>query len=164
MKASLKILSAAVCSLLLGLPAAQAETPIHVVINAGTVGNELVVSPRELTLKVGEVYRFVVSNPSENIHVVAAPELAATVHTTQLVKIGLPRLGLDEGRGGPVPSPRVDWPNPGISEGISLQPGQMIEWTFTPVAKGKYKFACNDTVHAAAGMHATVEVISQDAP
>ena len=90
MKAPLKILSAAVCGLLLGLPAARAEIPIYVFINAGSAGNEIAFFPRELRLKVGEVYRFVVSNPSENIHVVAAPELAATVQTTQLT-IGLPR-------------------------------------------------------------------------
>jgi len=100
-------------------------------------------------LKVGETYQFVVSNPSKQEHVVAAPELAATVKTAELTTEGLPRLDL--------PVPALD-----MRTGITLQPGQLIEWTFIPLAEGSYKFGCDDPVHAAAGMHAMVEVISQD--
>jgi len=143
MNALSKILAAAVCGLLLGLPAAQAEIPVYVFINVGTVGDELTVFPGELTLKEGTVYKFVVSNPSDTTHIVAAPELAATVKTTELT----------------IGSPRLDWPTPGISEGISLPAGQMIEWTFTPTKEGRYKFGCDDPVHAAAGMHAMINIV-----
>ena len=145
MKAPLKIVAAAVCGLLLGLPAAQAgDMPISQFINIGTAANELTVHPQELRLKVGETYRFVVSNPSQQIHVVAAPELAAAATTVDLMIVGQ-KLGVD--------APSLD-----ISTGITLQPGQMILWTFTPLGEGIYKFGCDDPVHAAAGMHTMVRV------
>jgi len=149
MKAPLKILAAAVCGLLLGLPAAQAgDLPIHEFINIGTAGNELAVHPHALQLNVGETYQFVVSNPSQQIHVVAAPELAATATTVDLMILGQ-KLGVD--------APSLD-----ISTGITLQPGQMILWTFTPLGEGVYKFGCDDPVHSAAGMHTMVEVSTQE--
>lgn len=150
MNAPSKMLAAAVCGLLLGLPAALGgELPIRLFINLGTAEDSLTVHPQELTLQVGEIYQFVVSNPSGQEHVVAAPELAATVRTAELATEGLPRLDL--------PMPALD-----ITTGITLQPGQMIEWTFTPLAEGIYKFGCDDPVHAAAGMHTMIDVRSQD--
>ncbi len=137
------------CGLLLGLPTAQAESIEFVYINVGETGHELTVWPGQVTLEAGELYRFVVSNPSEDIHVVAAPELAATVKTEEL-RIG-ELLRLD------VPAPPLD-----MTTGITLQPNMTIEWTFTPLAEGVYKLGCDDPVHAAAGMHTMIDVISQD--
>ena len=149
MKALLKILAATVCGLVLGLSAALAgDIPIYRFINVGTTGDDLTIHPGDLTLQVGETYRFVVSNPSKKIHVVAAPELAPTVRTAEL------RI---EGRRLDVVAPRLD-----MVTGITLQPGQMIEWTFTPLEEGAYKFGCDDPVHAAAGMHAMIEVATQE--
>ena len=149
MRAPLKILAAAVCGLLLGLPAVQAgEMPIHQFINMGTAENEFSVYPHALMLKVGETYQFVVSNPSKEIHVVAAPELAATVKTTQLAITG-EKLG--------VAAPPLD-----LMTGITMQPGQIVLWTFTPLDEGVYKFGCDDPVHAAAGMQAMIEVMTQE--
>jgi len=150
MNAPIKILAAAVCGLLLGLPAALAgEMPIRHFINLGTAQDPLTIHPRGLTLQVGETYQFVVSNPSKEQHVVAAPELAAMVKTAELTTEGLPRLKLAV--------PALD-----IATGITLQPGQMIEWTFTPLVEGAYKFGCNDPAHAAAGMHTMIDVRTQD--
>lgn len=147
MNTPFRIFAAAVCAFLLGFPAALAgDIPIRHFINLGTAQDALTIYPRELTLQIGETYQFVVSNPSKVGHVVAAPEFAATVRTAELT----------------IGSPRVDYPVPGISEGISLQPGQMIEWTFTPLAEGVYKFGCDDPVHAKAGMHARIKVTSQE--
>jgi len=149
MRAPFRILAAAVCGLLLGLPAAQAgDMPIRQFINIGTAKNELTVYPHELQLNVGENYQFVVSNPSKQIHVIAAPELAATVTTVDLAISG-------EGLG--VNAPSLD-----MTTGITLQPGQMILWTFTPLGEGVYKFGCDDPVHAKAGMHTMVEVATQE--
>ena len=129
----------------MGLPATQAHdrSPIVVFISFGTLENELKVFPRELTLEAGELYQLVVSNPSENNHVVVAPEFAATALTKKLLKS----------------SPRIDYPAASLTTGISVQPGHMMEWTFTPLKEGTYKFGCDEPVHAAAGMHATIKVV-----
>lgn len=149
MNAPLNILATAVCGLLLGLPAAQAdEIPIRMFINLGDTQNELTIHPSALRLQVGETYQFVVSNPSREEHVVAAAELAASVKTVVLA-VQAPKLG--------VILPTLD-----MTTGITLQPGQIIEWTFTPLAEGIYKFGCDEPVHAAAGMHAMVEVVTQE--
>lgn len=147
MNAPLKILAAALCGLLLGLPAAQAEDyfPINdVYIQVGTEGNPMAIEPREVTLRVGEVYRFIVNNPSSVTHVVAATELRETVVTTELFKW----------------TPTLDYPALVLAAGISLHPGEMMEWTFVALEEGKYKFGCDDPIHAAEGMHTIVNVVS----
>lgn len=161
MNAPFKILAAAVCGLLLGLPAAQAEIPVYVFIDMGAPGNALTMSPRSVTLKSGELYRFVVSNPGDTAHVVAAPELGAKAQTQQLT-IGSPRLELYEGRVDWGQAARVALPAGKIISGVDLKPGEQIEWTFTPLAEGVYKFGCDNPAHAAAGMFATVDVIAGD--
>ena len=142
-----KFFAAAVCGLLLGLPAAaQADEywPMEdIFIHFGTQDNKLTVSPAELTLQAGEIYRIVVINPSTKSHVVAAPELAATGLTVDLLK----------------GTPKVDYPTAAISAGISVRPGQMMEWTFMPIQEGRYKLGCNQLFHKAAGMHAMIEVV-----
>jgi len=176
MKAPLKILAAALCGLLLGLPvvqaddywgflqaddysvhpndlgrrAAEAQFIEYVYINVGAAGkeNRLTMWPREVTLEAGELYRFDISNPSKDIHVVAAHELAAMVNTTELRTGGL--LRLDQSL------PTLD-----MTTGITLQPNQTIEWTFTPLSEGVYKFGCDDPVHAAAGMHTMITVVPE---
>lgn len=148
MNAPFKFLAAVVSGLLLGLPATQAQDdyfPVtDVFIQFGTQGNELKVFPPELTLQVGELYRIVIINPSENDHIVAAPELAAMGVTTSLLK----------------GTPRVDYATGTIAAGISVRAGQMMEWTFMPLEKGIYKFGCDAPDHAAAGMHTTINVVS----
>ncbi len=148
MKAPLKILAAALCGLLLGLPAAQADEddfwPItDVYVQFGGEHDEMMVSPSQLTLQAGELYRIVLINPSELDHVVAAPELAAKGLTTELVQ------GFED----------VEYPAMNIAKGIELGPGQTIEWTFMPLEEGTFKLGCEDRVHAAAGMHAMIKVV-----
>ena len=148
MKAPLKILAAALCGLLLGLPAALAGEddywPItDVYVQFGGEGDELMVSPSELTLQAGELYRIVPINPSELTHVVAAPELAAKGLTTEVVR------GFED----------VFNPKMSIAKGIELGSGQTIEWTYMPLEEGTFKLGCEDTVHAAAGMHAMIKVV-----
>lgn len=148
MNTPFRIFAATVCALLLGFPAALAgDMPIRHFLNLGTAQDALTIYPRELTLQIGETYQFVVSNPSTKLHVVVAPELEANAKTAEL------RI---EGRGIDVAAPKLD-----MTTGITLQPGQMIEWTFTPLAEGAYKFGCDDPVHAAAGMHAMIKVTKQ---
>ena len=148
MNAPLKILAAALCGLLLGLPAAQAHEddfwPItDLYVQFGGEHGQLMVSPSELTLQAGGLYRIVLINPSELTHVVAAPELAVNGLTTELLQ------GFEA----------VDYPAASITAGISLAPGQTIEWTFMPLEEGTFKLGCEDTVHATAGMHAMIKVV-----
>ena len=145
MNALVKVMAAMAAPLLaVGLPAAWAEVmPIRHFVNLGTVGNELTVTPPEVTLRVGETYQFVVSNPSQAKHVVSAPELLATTKTAKLA----------------TSSPWVEHPAASLKAGISMQPGAMMEWTFTPNKVGTYKFGCDTPAHAVAGMHMRIRVI-----
>lgn len=151
MNAPFTILAAAMCSLLVGLPAAlafdgQDAWPVtDVFMHLGTGANGLAVSPPQLTLKAGELYRIVVINPSENDHIVAAPELASTGVTTSLLK----------------GTPRVDYPASLINAGIAVRPGQLVEWTFMPLEAGTYTFGCDNPSHAAAEMDATIKVVRE---
>ncbi len=147
MNAPLKIFAAALCGLLLGLPAAQAEDewPVtDVYIQMGAQGNPMIIEPREVTLQVGEVYRFVISNPSNVTHNVAATKLREAVVTTELFKW----------------TPTLDYPALVLSAGISLHPGESMEWTFVALEEGAFKFGCDDPTHAAAGMQTIVKVVS----
>jgi len=148
MNAPLKILAAALCGLLLGLPAAQAHEddfwPItDLYVQFGGEHGQLMVSPSELTLQAGELYRIILINPSGLVHVVAAPELAANGLTTGILQ------GFED----------VNYPAASITAGISLAPGQTIEWTFMPLEEGTFKLGCEDRVHAAAGLHAMIKVV-----
>ncbi|MDH3438215.1 MAG: hypothetical protein OEN48_14660 [Betaproteobacteria bacterium] len=145
MNAPLRILAVALCGLLLALPAAQADeywpvTDVYIHFGRGT--NELKVSPTALAVELGELYRIII-NPSENEHIVAAPELAAMGLTTSLLK-GMPW---------------VYYPTEEITAGISVLPGQIIAWTFMPLEQGTYKLGCANPSHASAGMHAMVIVL-----
>lgn len=147
MNAPLKMLAGALCGLLLGLPAAQADEyfPVDdVYIQVGSEQNPMIIEPGEVTLRVGEVYRFIISNPSNITHVVAAPEFRQTVVTTELFKW----------------TPMLDYPGLVLSAGILLHPGEMMEWAFVALEEGAYKFGCDDPVHAAEGMHTIVNVVS----
>lgn len=147
MNAPLKFFAATFCGLLLGLPAAQAddEWPVNdVYIQMGAEGNPMIVEPREVTLQIGEVYRFVVSNPSKETHIVAATKLRESVVTTELFEW----------------TPTLDYPALVLSAGISLHPGESMEWTFVALEEGAFKFGCDDPVHAAAGMNTIVKIVS----
>lgn len=144
MNAHLTIVAAALGGVLLGLPAAfgfELEPTSRVSIAFSNDSNELVVYPREIKLEAGQVYRFVVINPSERNHTVAAPELVANSMTADLKTPTGNELSTQR-----------------LASGILLRPGQMIEWILMPIKEGLYKFGCNDAGHASAGMHTMVDV------
>ena len=147
MNAPNKLIAAAVCGLLLGLPLAQAEnylSPTDVFIHFGARDNAVRVSPAEIALVVGEPYRVVVINSSEERHIVAASEeLAATMRASSLLK----------------GTPRIDYPTGAITKGIELGPGEMLEWSFTPLQEGKAKIGCATPLHAELGMHTMIEMV-----
>lgn len=145
MNTALKILAAATCNLLLGLSGAQAAgtSPVYLFMSLGDTADALTVFPRELRLKAGTVYKFVVSNPSKSNHVVTARELSATAKTVELF----------------TSSPKKDYQTADLAAGITMQPGQMLEWTFIPQEAGKYKVGCSQARHAAAGMQSIIEVV-----
>lgn len=143
---------AAVFSMLLGSPATRAADtwPVQmewdrtdVFIQFGEYQNDLMVYPGKLTLQKGELYRFVVINPSDMTHVVAAPEFGDTTLTSGLMK---------------TPA-SADLAKASLAEGIMVRPGEMMEWYFMPMKEGTYKFGCGKPAHAKAGMHAMVEVL-----
>ncbi|MDH3414534.1 MAG: plastocyanin/azurin family copper-binding protein, partial [Gammaproteobacteria bacterium] len=101
------------------------------------------VYPGKLTLQRGELYRFVVINPSEMTHIVAAPEFSEKTLTSALMK---------------TPA-SADLAKASLAEGIVVRPGEMMEWYFMPVKEGTYKFGCAQSAHAKAGMHAMIEVL-----
>lgn len=148
MNALFKIVAAGVCGLLFGLPAAQADEywPMtDVFIHFGTADNKLRVTPDKLLVQVGEIYRVVVINPSDEPHIVAAPEFAGKVLTTDLLS----------------GTPTVDHPTQSIYKGIMVQPGQMLEWTFMPIETGQYKFGCTIPFHAEADMYVMIESVDE---
>lgn len=152
MKRRFRILAAAVCGMLLGLPGAQAAdtwpVPMQwdtkdVSIQLATGRGELVVQPGELNLKAGELYRLVIVNETGVNHTMAAPEFADKVLTSSLTKSP--------------PSP--DLTSMTIVTGMVMRPGERMEWNLMPVKEGTYKFGCGNPVHAAAGMEAIIHVL-----
>lgn len=146
------IATAAVFGMLLGSPVARAADtwPVQmewdrtdIFIQFGEYQNDLMVYPGKLTLKKGELYRFVVINPSDMTHIVAAPEFSEETLTAGLMK---------------TPA-SADLAKTSLAQGIMVRPGEMMEWYFMPVKEGTYKFGCAESAHAKAGMHAMVEVL-----
>lgn len=145
MNARLTILAAMLGGIVLGLPTGHSgefQPSTKVYVTFGTDKDELVAYPREVKLEAGQVYQFIVINPSEYNHIVAAPELATDVLTTELHKAPM----------GSELSTRV------LESGILLRPGQTIHWSFMPTKAGSYKLGCEDAMHAAAGMHTMIKV------
>lgn len=146
----LTIAAAAILGMLLGSPVTRAVDTwslakwdqTDVLIELGTNQNDLMVYPGKLTLQTGKLYRFVVTNPSDMSHVVAAPEFGAMVLTSSLHKF----------------PPSFDLATADMAKGVLVRPGEMMEWYFMPINEGTYKFGCAKPTHASAGMHAMIEV------
>ncbi len=152
MKTRLTIAIAAVFGMLLGSPVTRAADtwPVPMewdrtdkFIQFGEYQNDLMVYPGKLTLRKGELYRFIVINPTDMTHIVAAPEFSEKTLTSALMK---------------TPA-SADLAKASLAEGIAVRPGEMMEWYFMPVQEGTYKFGCGTPAHAKAGMHAMVEVL-----
>ncbi len=152
MKTRLTIAIAAVFGMLLGSPVTRAADtwPVPMewdrtdkFIQFGEYQNDLMVYPGKLTLRKGELYRFIVINPTDMTHIVAAPEFSDKTLTSALMK---------------TPA-SADLAKASLAEGIPVRPGEMMEWYFMPVQEGTYKFGCGTPAHAKAGMHAMVEVL-----
>ena len=138
-----RVLAAAVCGMLLGLPGAQAADTLPVAMNWNTTDvsiqlaterGKLVVQPGEFNLKAGGLYRFVIVNDSGVNHSLSAPEFAGTVLISDLESMS-------------------------IVSGLVVRPGERVEWHLMPVKEGTYKFGCSNPAHAAAGMEATIHVL-----
>jgi uncharacterized cupredoxin-like copper-binding protein len=112
-------------------------------IQFGEYQNDLMVYPGKLTLQKGQLYRFVVVNPSDMTHVVAAPEFSDKALTSALMKT----------------PPSTDLATASLAEGVAVRPGEMMEWYLMPIKEGTYKFGCAQSAHAKAGMHTMIEVL-----
>jgi len=152
MKTQLKIAALVVCSALVGLPSSQAADtwPVSsdweysdIYVQFGNGEDGLIVEPNKLTLQAGELYRIVFVNPSEQTHILSAPDLAGRVLTTDVRRY---------------PGDEI-LPSPTGGELLALRPAQMIEWYLMPTTEGAFKFGCALPDHAKAGMEVAIEVL-----
>lgn len=147
MNAQFTIAVTALCGMLLGLPAAQAQEQSSIKrlrVEIGLSEGDFTAFPEHLTLKAGEPYRLEFVNWSEGIrHIVMAPEFAGAVRTTAIRK--LPQ--------------REEMPGASFGGGIEVLPGGgRVEVYFVPYKEGRYKLFCQDRLHTQAGMDVTVDV------
>lgn len=137
------------------------QEPIEVIVQLGTKSGELAITPSELELQAGKVYRFVLNNPSNITHYLSVPRFGSTVQTDNINVQGgeVTRTGI---RRPPSPirprSVATSTFSYEVNE-IELRPGGMAQWTFTPVQAGSYKLGCGVPAHAQAGMASNILVI-----
>lgn len=146
MNAYFKIAVTALCGMLLGLPAAQAQVQSstkNLRVEIGLQEEDFTAFPNNLALKAGEYYRLELVNWSQGIrHIVMAPEFGRAVVTSEIRR--LPQR--EEMRGA------------GFDTGIPLAPGARVEVFFVPYKAGHYKLFCQDRIHTDAGMEVAVDV------
>lgn len=147
MNAYFRIAVTALCGMLLGLPAAQAQQsrPLtkSLLVEIGLSEENFSAFPNNLTLKAGEYYRLELVNWSQGIrHIVMAPEFGQAVVTSEIRR--LPH--------------RQEMRGAGFDTGIDLPPGGRVEVFFVPYKAGRYKLFCQDRVHTDAGMDVSLEV------
>ena len=148
MNAYFKIAVTALCGMLLGLPAAQAEEKF---VSTKTLYVELDTSeegvvrahPRDLTVETGKYYRLELMNFSQDqLHVVMAPGFGDAIFTKRIRTY----------------PQRVEIPGASLGRGIALPPGARVEMYFQPHKEGRYKLFCDDRAHTVAGMEVTIDV------
>jgi len=152
MKKQLIIAVAAAYAALAGLAGAQAaefgkQKPIEVIVQLSTKSGELAITPSNLMLQTGKLYRLVINNPSSSTHYLSVPRFGSAVRTAKIDVQGgvVNRTGFQlVARSGATLSRKV--------KEIELRPGGMAQWTFTPVQTGRYKMGCGVPAHAQAGM------------
>jgi uncharacterized cupredoxin-like copper-binding protein len=111
-------------------------------IGFGEYQNDLMVYPRKVTLEKGNPCRFIVINPSDTFHIVAAAEFSDKALTSALIEFPL----------------SVDLTKSGLAEGIAAKPREKLEWYFMPTKEGTYKIGGAQDAYAKARMHAMIEV------
>jgi len=156
MKRQLIIAVAAVYAALAAFAGAQAvgygrQMPIEMVLELGTKSGEPVITPSELKLQTGKLYKLIVNNPSDATHYLSVPEFGTAVRTSKI-----------DAQGGAVK--RTGFQNPRATlarfatntshkvQEIEVRPGAAAVWYFTPVRTGSYRFGCGIPAHAEAGM------------
>ncbi len=156
MKRQLIIAVAAVYASLAAFAGPQAvgygrQMPIETVLELGTKSGELVITPSELKLQTGKLYKLIVNNPSDATHYLSVPEFGIAVRTSKI-----------DAQGGAVK--RTGFQNPRATlarsatntshkvQEIEVRPGATVVWTFMPVRAGSYKFGCGIPAHTGAGM------------
>ncbi len=154
MKKQLIIAVAAVYAALAGAQAAEfgKQKPIEVIVQLGTQDSELVITPSQLKFEKNQLYTLVLNNPSNITHYLSVPRFAAAVRTSKIDLYGgeVIRTGFQN-------SPRPILARSAATfsykvKEIAVRPGGMVEWTFTPVRAGSYKFGCGIPAHAYEGM------------
>ena len=162
MKRQLIIAVAAVFASLAALAGTQAvgygkQKPLETVLELGTKSGELVITPGELKLQTGKLYKLIVNNPSDATHYLSVPEFGTAVRTSKI-----------DAQGGAVK--RTGFQNPRATlarfatntshkvQEIEVRPGATAVWYFTPVRTGSYKFGCGIPAHAEAGMVSNIRV------
>ena len=156
MKRQLIIAVAAVYAALAAFAGTQAigygrQMPIEMVLALGTKSGEPVITPSELKLQTGKLYKLIVINPSDATHYLSVPEFGTAVHTSKIDAQGgaVKRTGFQ--------NPRATLARSATSSSrkvqeIEVRPGAAAVWYFTPVRTGSYKFGCAIPAHADEGM------------
>ncbi len=129
------------------------QQPIEVVIQLGTAGGNLVITPRNLVFEKGKLYKVVLKNPSDVEHRLSVVSLASSVKT-----LAKPAVDRGEVKGG------LNLKTRGPSFGyrvreIEVAPGGTAEWSFIPVREARVDIGCKIDGHAEAGMVATINII-----
>ncbi len=125
------------------------QDPIEVRVELGTSAGDLVFVPNDLTFETGNLYKLVLTNPSDKKHYFTSLDLASKVYTRKVQVVG-PNGTIAEVKGA-------------IRE-IEVYPGGTSEWWFVPVSTGKFSdLHChikddNGKTHAEKGMIGTITI------
>jgi uncharacterized cupredoxin-like copper-binding protein len=129
------------------------QEPIEVVVQLGTAGGDLVITPRNLVFEKGKLYTVVLKNPSDVEHRLSVVSLASAVKTLAkpAVDRGEVKGGLNLGFRGPSRGYPV--------REIEVAPSGIAEWSFIPVREASVDIGCKIDGHAKAGMIAKINII-----
>ncbi len=129
------------------------QQPIEVVIQLGTAGGDLVITPRNLVFEKGKLYTVVLKNPSQFEHRLSVVSVASAVKT-------LAKPAVDRGEVKDALNLKTRGPSFGYQvHEIEVAPGGTAEWSFIPVRETGVDIGCKIDGHAKAGMVATINII-----
>ena len=130
---------------------AQTE-PIQVIVQLGTDGGDLVITPSNLTFARGKLYNLVLKNPSDTEHRLSVVSFGSTVKTQ-----AKPVIDRGAVTGGLNWKSRV--PFGYLVREIAVEPGGTAEWSFVPYVEASAYIKCAVPGHAEAGMIGILNVI-----
>ncbi len=116
------------------------QTAVSVSVELGKTDGSLRFNPDSLSFETGQLYKLVLTNPSNQKHYFTAKDFADALWTRNVKAGGVEIKGA-------------------IHE-LELKPGAKAEWSFVPLRAGTYSLRCTIPGHAEAGMVGTLTVRS----